>query len=93
MHIQGPSYVHGAHALGGPHRAARAVADQPAASGRSISDEIQISDAGQFLAEVKQAPDIRADRVAAIQAQIASGAYETSDKFDLAVERLLDEIA
>lgn len=93
MHIQGPSYVHGAHALGGPHRAARTVADQPAAGGRAIADEIQISDAGQFLSEVKQAPDIRADRVAEIQAQIASGAYETGDKLDLAVERLLDEIA
>ncbi len=37
--------------------------------------------------------DIRADRVADIRAQIASGQYETSEKLNVAVSRMFDELA
>ncbi|MDP6556758.1 MAG: flagellar biosynthesis anti-sigma factor FlgM [Pirellulaceae bacterium] len=37
-------------------------------------------------------PDVRTDRVAELRAQIASGAYETDAKLDVALDRLLDEI-
>ena len=36
--------------------------------------------------------DIRFDRVNAIRAAIAEGSYETPDKLDLALERLLDRL-
>jgi negative regulator of flagellin synthesis FlgM len=36
---------------------------------------------------------IRIDRVAEIRRQIADGVYETPDKLDAAVERLLDQFA
>ena len=57
-----------------------------------IQDEVNISDAARLVEQVKQAPDIRQDRVQAIRAQIASGTYETAGKLDVAVNRLLDEI-
>lgn len=38
-------------------------------------------------------PDVRADRVSQLRAQIANGTYETADKLDLAMNRLLDELA
>lgn len=37
--------------------------------------------------------EIRVDRVAEIRRQIASGTYETPDKLDAALDRLLDELA
>ena len=37
-------------------------------------------------------PEIRQQRVEAIRAKIAEGTYETEEKLDIAVERLLDEI-
>ena len=37
-----------------------------------------------------QTGGIRADKVAAIKAQIAAGTYETDDKIDVAVNKLLD---
>ena len=40
-----------------------------------------------------QLPEIRSDRVAQLRAQIADGSYDTAEKLDLAMERLLDEIA
>lgn len=36
---------------------------------------------------------IRTERVADVREQIAAGRYESADKIDLAVERLLDEFA
>ena len=36
---------------------------------------------------------IRIDRVAEIRRQIADGTYETSEKMDAAIERLLDQFA
>jgi negative regulator of flagellin synthesis FlgM len=57
-----------------------------------IQDEVNISDAARLVEQVKQAPDIRQDRVQSIRAQIASGTYETPGKLDKAVSQLLDEI-
>ncbi len=36
--------------------------------------------------------DIRLDRVNAIRAAIADGSYETADKLDIALDRLLDRL-
>ena len=38
------------------------------------------------------ASDIRFDRVAAIKAAIADGSYETPEKLDIALDRLLDRL-
>jgi anti-sigma28 factor (negative regulator of flagellin synthesis) len=46
----------------------------------------------QLLATLKK-NDIRADKVAAIKAQIASGAYDADDKkLDAALDGLLDDL-
>ena len=57
-----------------------------------IADEVNISEAARLAEQVQQLPDIREDRVEAVRQQIADGTYETSDKLNAAVERLLDEI-
>jgi negative regulator of flagellin synthesis FlgM len=63
-----------------------------ATSSEPIQDEVHISDEARLVEQVKQAPDIRQDRVDAIRAQIAAGTYETPEKLDIALDRLLDEI-
>ncbi len=54
-------------------------------------DQIEISAEAQMINSTSG--DIRADRVADIRAQIASGQYETTEKLDAAMSRLFDEIA
>ncbi|PQO29115.1 flagellar biosynthesis protein FlgM [Blastopirellula marina] len=91
MHINGPTAVHPAQSIRGPHHAPQA----PAVDSRTqfdTVDELDISHEADFASQVKDIPDIRADRVAQIKAQIADGTYLTDDKLDLALERLLDEI-
>ena len=91
MQIYGPAHLHGPQAVSAPHTTRAARPSSQVESPR-IQDEVNISDAARLVEQVKQAPDIRQDRVQAIRAQIASGTYETAGKLDMAVSRLLDEI-
>jgi negative regulator of flagellin synthesis FlgM len=91
MQIYGPAHVHGPQPISAPH-AARLSQPASRAESAPIQDEVQISDAARLVEQAQQAPDIRQDRVQAIRAQIAAGTYETPEKLDIAVSRLLDEI-
>ncbi len=91
MQINGPTHLHGAHPVSAPHnpRMARPTGQvQPS----EITDELQISEAARLAEQSQPSQEIRADRVETIRAQIAQGAYETPEKLDVAVARLLDEI-
>lgn len=91
MYIYGTSQIHAAQPVNPPHRLA-----PPQSVNRSYSsgvDQLDISPEADFVAQARELPEIRSERVAAIKAQIQSGAYETPEKLDLALTRLLDEIA
>lgn len=91
MHINGPTAVHPAQSIRGPHHGPQAPAVDSRVQFDTV-DQLDISHEADFASQVKDIPDIRADRVAQIKAQIADGTYLTDDKLDLALERLLDEI-
>jgi anti-sigma28 factor (negative regulator of flagellin synthesis) len=57
-----------------------------------LTDRVELSGAGEMLKALK-ANDIRTDKVAQVRAQIEAGTYETDDKLDAAIERLLDDLA
>lgn len=90
MQIYGPSQLHGAQSINAPHvqRIATPQVNRPSAP----ADQLDISQAGELAARLSEIPDIRSDRVASIRAAIANGTYETAQKLDTAVSRLLDEI-
>jgi len=91
MHIYGPSQLHGPQSIGSPHGVRQA---QPTTRPESapIADEVNISEAAQFAEQIRGMPDVREDRVEAVRLKIAEGTYETSDRLNAAIERLLDEI-
>lgn len=91
MQVYGPAHLHGPQAISSPH--VTRASEPTQAQSMPIRDEVNISDAARLMEQVHQTPDIRQDRVNSIRAQIASGTYETPEKLDLAVSRLLDEIA
>jgi negative regulator of flagellin synthesis FlgM len=92
MYIYGTSHVHAAQPLNPPHRM---TPTQGASGGYTAGgvDQLDISPEADFVAQARDLPEIREDRVATIRAQIKSGTYETAEKLDLALSRLLDEIA
>jgi len=92
MQIHGPYQVHGPQALSAPHRIKAPQSSPSPAESRGV-DQLDISPEADFVSRVRDLPDIRADRVAQIREQIEAGVYETPDKLDIALNRLLDEIA
>ena len=70
------------------------TADNSAVATRiDTTDQVEISSEAQMLASMNDTSGIRAERVAEIREQIEAGQYESADKLDAAVDRLLDEIA
>jgi anti-sigma28 factor (negative regulator of flagellin synthesis) len=92
MHIYGPSQVHGAQPISGPH-SSRAIQPSSTTNTSNVGDRLDISEAGQIAGRLADLPEIRADRVRDLRAAILNGSYESQDKLNTAVERLLDEIA
>lgn len=87
MQIHGATHVHGPQGLAGPH-SNRAPQGASAPRPQTV-DQLDIS---PEAAAASQAGDVRTDLVARLKGEIASGAYETPDKLDAALDRLLDEI-
>lgn len=54
-------------------------------------DQLNISAEAQMMSAAS-GTEVRADRIADIRAQIAGGQYETSEKLDIAIGRMLNEI-
>lgn len=92
MQIHGPAQIHGPQPISSPHRLPNAQ-PTPAAGKSAAVDQLDISREADMASRVRDVPDIRTERVAEIRAAIESGVYETDDKLDIAVDRLLDEFA
>ena len=92
MQVHGPAFLHGAQSIGAPHRVAGSQATvEPTYA--SPTDQLDISPEASLISRMVDIPDIRADRVAELKAQIAAGTYETEAILDKALDRLLDEMA
>lgn len=92
MQIHGSYQVHGPQAISSPHHGSR-VGQTAQPRGLAQVDQVDISPAASFVAQTRELPAIREERVAAIRAQIEAGVYETDDKLDGAINALLDELA
>lgn len=90
MQVFGPGHIHGPQGISGPHLPR--VAQPPKSPNFAIQDELQISEAAQRLADAQQAGEIRWDRVRQIRAEIAAGTYETPEKLEIALRRLLQRL-
>ncbi len=92
MQIHGPSQVHGAQSLQGPRQIQKTQQTQTPEPLHG-ADQVDISAEADMVSKVHELPDVRTDRVAEIRQQIAAGAYETNEKLDVAIGRLLDELS
>ena len=105
MQIQGTpplniTQSHGPHDLKGPQQNYGAAPPSRSATqhtGKGTSDQLEISPAAEAAISAVDhgAADnggIRADLVARVRNEIAAGTYETPEKLDAALDRLLNEI-
>lgn len=105
MQVNGPSQLHGAHSaqgLSGPHFRKTAAPTQPGGTqgADQLSFSAEASEAARAIEaadtraaeHVKDADGVRTGLVSRLKSEIAEGKYESGDKLDAALDRLLDEI-
>jgi len=90
MHIYGPSQLHGAQPIGAPHgpRATQPMSRR----GRADADEVDISEAAATWSRFNNCPRCARTGSRPSAGRSPQATYETSDKLNVAVERLLNEI-
>jgi len=83
--MQGPQPIY-------PRLAAFSVEAGQTVQANTPRDQVEISPLGQMLDGISRLPEIRHERVEEVRQQIAAGIYETPEKLELALDRLLDEL-
>ena len=83
---QGPQPIY-------PRLAAFGVDGGQAVSAGTPRDHVEISPLGQMLDGISRLPEIRHEKVEEIRQQIAAGTYETPEKIQIALDRLMDELS
>ncbi len=91
MEVSGASAVNSTLPVNRPP-AAEPVKPTPQVAPATPQDEVEISAAGRTLGELSQSSEIRQERLAQIKAAIDDGTYESQEKFEIAMSRLLDRI-
>lgn len=75
-----------------PDLKAEAVETRRPARARRGDDRVEVSDAARFLAKLNAMPEVRGELVDRVRAEIANGTYDTPEKFDLALDAMIDEV-
>ena len=91
MQIHGTSNIHGPQPINPPHRTQGAAPSSNTTQAQQ-TDQLDISREADLVSRAREVPSVRAERVAAIRAEIQAGTYETEQKLETAVGRLLDEL-
>jgi flagellar biosynthesis anti-sigma factor FlgM len=56
------------------------------------ADRVELSDRARFLDRLRQFPEVRMDRIERVRQAIAEGTYETEEKLEVAIDRLVEEL-
>jgi anti-sigma28 factor (negative regulator of flagellin synthesis) len=54
-------------------------------------DRVEVSESARWLDVLRRLPEVRLDRIAQLRQAIDDGAYDSDDKLDVALDRLLTE--
>jgi len=65
---------------------------KPTGPTSNVSDTVEISTAGMLAAKVHGSECVRADLVQKVKEQIAAGTYETPERVEATVDRLMEEL-
>ena len=73
-------------------KAASGVQGSQDADSSGATDTVEISDAARYLNELKKLPDVRESKVSDARQAIANGTFETPQRLDGTVDRLMSEL-
>ena len=72
--------------------AAPASASTATSQTSAVHDTVEISTVARLAAQVHELPAVRTEVVQRVKSELAAGTYETQDKIDVAIDRLMDEL-
>lgn len=72
-------------------KSARTSTDSSTAT--RASDRVELSEQARLLSKLRQLPEIREGLVNSVKSQIEAGNYDTAERFDTAVNALLDDLS
>lgn len=67
-------------------------ADRPAPPPAPAGDVVEISTAARLAAKIHDLPEIRQELVQRVREEIAAGTYETEERIEGTITRLMDEL-
>ena len=88
--------VHGPGGVSGPgridlHRIAAQSPTEIQVNGQ-VGDRAEISEVARLLNKLSEVPDVRMNRVAELKELIGNGRFETPERIEKAVDRILEEL-
>jgi negative regulator of flagellin synthesis FlgM len=92
MEVHGPGSLSRPSPVLQPQPIQAARAPEAANPAMQTGDHVEISEMGRILDDFSRVPEIRADKVAELRRAIQAGTYETPDKLEIAVERMIEDI-
>ena len=69
-----------------------ANAVSPNASPSPPADVVEISSIARLAAKIQELPDVRPELIERVKTEIASGTYETPDRLEIAIDRLMEDL-
>ena len=91
MQIQGTNRIHSPQGINAPHFSTK-VAGTQSTGAAGKADRVEISPAANAALQAAEGGRVRTDLVKLIRGQIAAGTYDTPEKMNAAMERLLDQM-
>ncbi len=91
MEVNGPGPVQGAYPVN-PARPQADVGQSGESKPISTDDKVEISAAGMMMDKLSQSGELRAERLAQIKADIEAGVYETPEKLEAALSRMISDL-
>ena len=58
----------------------------------AIADVVEISNVAQLAAKLHEIPPVRTELIDRVKAELAAGTYETQERLEITVERLMEEL-
>jgi len=68
------------------------AATERAGQAEAPRDVVEISSVAKLAAKIQDIPEVRGELVARVKSQIEAGAYETPERIEIAVDKLMDEL-
>lgn len=97
MEIANTQFIHSVQGLQGPHRNLGVQNAPSTAQQNVLQDEVRFSDDALRMSETTRSEEsssagIRFDLVNRIKSEIAAGSYDTPDKMEVALDRMIERM-